>query len=86
MLSAIFFVPASAQETQAGQTAGITVISLGAEQMQAEGAAAIQNALLTAKKNASDANIYKIVVAPGTYSIESSLKIPWKEAFLTAML
>ena len=52
MLSAISFVPASAQETRAGHTAGITVISLGAEQMQAEGAAAIQNALFTAKKNA----------------------------------
>ena len=70
----LYFIPiVSAADSR--HTAGITVIEISKEEMERNQGGAISKALLTAKENATDANIYKIVVPAGTYYIYDRIEI-----------
>lgn len=70
----LYFIPiVSAADSR--HTAGITVIEISKEEMERNQGGAISKALLTARDNATEANIYKIVVPEGTYYIYDRLEI-----------
>ena len=66
MLLFLSFTPIVSAAADSRHTAGVTVIEISREEMEKDQGGAIQTALLTAKENATDANIYKIVVPAGT--------------------
>ncbi len=70
----LFFIP-SVSAADSHQTAGVTVIEISKEDMEREQGGAISKALLTAKENATEANICKIVVPAGTYYLYDRLEI-----------
>lgn len=75
MLLFLSFTPIVSAAADSRHTAGVTVIEISREEMEKDQGGAIQTALLTAKENATDANIYKIVVPAGTYYIYDRLEI-----------
>lgn len=77
-LSIIIFlliIPSVSAAADSCHTAGVTVIEISKEDMEKEQGGAISKALLTAKENATEANICKIVVPAGTYYLYDRLEI-----------
>lgn len=77
-------VPAfAAQATGKAVTAGFTVVNVTAEKIADLGACeAIQDVLDIARDFATDSNIYKIVVAPGAYTLDMALHV-YSNTFLS---
>ena len=68
--------PGYAREIESSETTRITTVKVSAADIEAYGASsAIQSALYKAKDNASENNIYKVVVEKGSYVISRALRI-----------